>query len=110
MDMVKKISNQLLKTNDVQWREINDEDSFADKGYMLGIKIDNKPGVVNCAMTGIMSMISKIKNELKNVEKSGNKSDLVRLKMMYQSVKGARNAGTHGILAAPNVSGRQFNL
>jgi DNA polymerase elongation subunit (family B) len=30
--------------------------------------------------------------------------------MMYQSIKGARNAGTHGILSAPNVSGRQFNI
>ncbi len=40
-------------------------DSFADKGYMIGIKIDSKPGVVNCAMTGIMSMIAKTKKELK---------------------------------------------
>ena len=38
------------------------------------------------------------------------RSELERLKMMYQSIKGARNAGTHGILSAPNVSGRQFNL
>jgi DNA polymerase elongation subunit (family B) len=30
--------------------------------------------------------------------------------MMYQSMKGARNAGTHGILSAPTVTGRQFNL
>jgi len=61
-------------------------------------------------MTGIMSMIAKIKKELKEVEKIGNKSELKRLKMIYQSLKGARNAGTHGILSAPNVSGRQFNL
>jgi DNA polymerase elongation subunit (family B) len=61
-------------------------------------------------MTGIMSMIAKIKKELKDAEKTGNESELKRLKMIYQSVKGARNAGTHGILAAPSVSGRQFNL
>jgi len=61
-------------------------------------------------MTGIMSMISKVKKELKETKKSGDKPELDRLKMMYQSIKGARNAGTHGILSAPNVSGRQFNL
>ncbi len=107
---LKKISKTFLSTRDIHWREITEKDSFADKGFMLGIKIDNKPGVVNCAMTGIMSMIAKIKKELKEAEKGGDKEELQRLKMMYQSVKGARNAGTHGILSAPSVSGRQFNL
>jgi DNA polymerase elongation subunit (family B) len=107
---LKKIPKQFLDSRDVNWREILEEESYADKGYMLGIKIDDKPGVVNCAMTGIMSMIAKTKKELSEVKKAGNASELQRLKMMYQSVKGARNAGTHGILSAPNVSGRQFNL
>ena len=107
---LKKIPQEFLKNRDVHWREVTSDDSFADKGYILGIKIDDKPGVVNCAMTGIMSMIDKIKKELKEVEKTGSKSELQRLKMMYQSVKGARNAGSHGILSAPGVSGRQFNL
>jgi len=107
---LKKIPERFLKNRDIKWRKITEEDNFADKGYMLGIKIDDKPGVVNCAMTGIMNMISKIKKELKEVKKQGDKSELQRLKMMYQSAKGARNAGTHGILAAPGVSGRQFNL
>jgi len=107
---LKKIPKQFLEKRQILWREITKDDSYADKGYMLGIKIDKKPGVVNCAMTGIMSMIDKIKNELKDAKKRGKKSELSRLKMMYQSVKGARNAGTHGILAAPAVSGRQFNL
>jgi hypothetical protein len=61
-----------------------DDDSFADKGYMLGVKIDRKKGVVNCAMTGIMSMIAKTKKELKEASKRNNKSELQRLKMMYQ--------------------------
>jgi DNA polymerase elongation subunit (family B) len=61
-------------------------------------------------MTGIMSMIEKIKKELKEVKSKGDTPELHRLKMMYQSIKGARNAGTHGILSAPGVSGRQFNL
>ncbi|MCK5258391.1 MAG: DNA polymerase elongation subunit (family B), partial [Thermoplasmatales archaeon] len=107
---LKKVPDRLLNSRDIQWRKITDEDSFADKGFMLGVKIDKRPGVVNCAMTGIMSMIAKTKKELKEVAETGNKEELKHLKMMYQSVKGARNAGTHGILAAPGVSGRQFNL
>ena len=107
---LKKIPKQFLEKRDVIWRNINPEDAYADKGYILGAKIDKNPGVVNCSMTGIMSLIAQIKKELKIVQKSGNNEELQRLKMMYQSVKGARNAGTHGILSAPGVSGRQFNL
>jgi len=107
---LKKVPDRLLNSRGIQWRKITDEDSFADKGFMLGVKIDKKPGVVNCAMTGIMSMIAKTKKELKEVAGTSNKEELKRLKMMYQSIKGARNAGTHGILSAPGVSGRQFNL
>jgi DNA polymerase elongation subunit (family B) len=107
---LKKIPEEFLKKRDVNFRSINQDDSFADKGYMLGIKIDSKPGVVNCAMTGIMSMIAEVKKELSKVSKTSKKSELQHLKMMYQSLKGARNAGTHGILSAPGVSGRQFNL
>ncbi len=107
---LKKIPTMLFDEQDVIWRKICKEDSYADKGYMIGVKIDKQPGVVNCAMTGIMSMIARIKKELKQASTQGKTEELSRLKMMYQSVKGARNAGTHGILAAPNVSGRQFNL
>ena len=107
---LKRIPKQFLNNKDVNYREVSDKESYADKGYIIGIKIDKKPGVVNCAMTGILNMISKVKDELKQVKKKDDKSELERLKMMYQSLKGARNAGTHGILAAPNVSGRQFNL
>ena len=107
---LKKIPKVFLEKKDVLWREITQDESYADKGYMLGVKFEKKPGVVNCAMTGIMSMIAKTKKELNVVKKRGDSSELDRLKMMYQSVKGARNAGTHGILSAPSVSGRQFNL
>jgi len=108
---LKKLPIQLFEKQNVLWKKVSsDAHAFADKGYLIGIHIDKTPGVVNQAMTGIMSMISQIKNELKEASKSGSKDELDRLKMMYQSVKGARNAGTHGILAAPNVSGRQFNL
>lgn len=107
---LKKLPERFLNSRNILWRKVTEDDTFADKGFMLGIKIDDKPGVVNCAMTGIMSMIAKTKKELKEVKKSGDASEIQRLKMMYQSVKGARNAGTHGILSAPSVSGRQFNL
>ena len=107
---LKKLPEEFFKNRDVNWRKITKDDSFADKGFILGIKIDDKPGVVNLAMTGIMNMITKIKKELKAAQQKGDKSELQRLKMMYQSMKGARNAGTHGILSAPTVTGRQFNL
>ncbi|HUS99374.1 MAG TPA: DNA polymerase domain-containing protein [Candidatus Thermoplasmatota archaeon] len=107
---LKKLSEDFLKNRDVNWREITKQDTYADKGYMIGVRIDTNPGVVNCAMTGIMNIIGKIKKELKDAKTQAHTSELDRLKMMYQSMKGARNAGTHGILAAPTVTGRQFNL
>ena len=91
---LKKIPKEYLEKRTVNYRKVSKDNSFADKGYILGIKIDDNPGVVNCAMTGIMSMIAKIKNELKEAKKSKNEAELQRLKMMYQSVKGARNAGS----------------
>ncbi|MBN2598941.1 MAG: DNA polymerase elongation subunit (family B) [Candidatus Thermoplasmatota archaeon] len=107
---LKKLSEEFLKNRNVNWREITKQDTYADKGYMVGIRIDTHPGVVNCAMTGIMNIIGKIKKELKDTKSKVPTSELESLKMMYQSMKGARNAGTHGILAAPTVTGRQFNL
>ncbi|MFO7677583.1 MAG: DNA polymerase domain-containing protein [Thermoplasmatota archaeon] len=107
---LKKLPLDFLNKKDIHCREVSESDSFADKGYMLGIKIDPNQGVVNGAMTGIMSLIGKIKKELKTAKEKGDKQNLEQLKMMYQSMKGARNAGTHGILSAPGVTGRQFNL
>jgi DNA polymerase elongation subunit (family B) len=82
------------------------EGDFATEGFMVGIKKSGVDGVVNRAMGGLMDSIDKVKKEMK--EKKG--SDHHRLKMVYQSLKGARNAGTHGILSAPRVSCRQFNM
>lgn len=107
---LKRLPKEFLDKRNINYRKVADKDSFADEGYILGIKLDKKSGVVNCAMTGIMSMIAKIKKQLKEVQGKGDKEDIKRLKMMYQSLKGARNAGSHGILSAPGVSGRQFNL
>ena len=107
---LKKLPHTFLDSIDVRWRPIGPEDPYADIGVMVGVRIDRSPGVVNRSMTGIMSMIKAIKHELKASQAKGKTVDLSRLQMMYQSMKGARNAGTHGILAAPLVSGRQFNL
>jgi DNA polymerase elongation subunit (family B) len=107
---LKRLPEDFFRNRDVNWRPIGPTDSYADTGYMIGIRIDLTPGVVNCAMTGIMNIIGKIKKELKDARGKAHSSDLDRLRMMYQSMKGARNAGTHGILSAPTVTGRQFNL
>jgi hypothetical protein len=107
---LKRLPKEFFENRDVFWRNISEDDSYADIGYILGVKIDDASGVVNLAMTGIMNMIGKVKDELKRVKQGGDNQEIQRLKMMYQSLKGARNAGTHGILAAPMVSGRQFNL
>jgi DNA polymerase elongation subunit (family B) len=107
---LKRLPDQFLQQRDILWRPISAEDTYADKGVMVGICINKQPGVVNCAMSGIMSLIAKVKQELKEAYQQESSQSIDRLAMMYQSVKGARNAGTHGILAAPGVSGRQFNL
>lgn len=91
---LKRLPEDFFRNRDVNWRPIGPTDSYADIGYMIGVRIDSNPGVVNCAMTGIMNIIGRIKNELKNAKTQAHTSELARLKMMYQSMKGARNAGS----------------
>lgn len=100
---LKKVPDRFLHL-DVKTREATED--FVDKGLMIGIKIAPQPGLVNLAMTGILNVINKTKSDMKQAV--GEEKH--RLAMMYQSLKGARNAGTHGILSAPRVSCRQFNL
>ncbi len=92
------------------WREMagGEFDGLFDRGYFFGVKIAESPGMVNLAMAAVMKMIFKIKRELQQAEAEGRAAD--NLKMMYASLKGLRNAGTHGILVASGVSCRQFNL
>ncbi|MCD6513169.1 MAG: DNA polymerase elongation subunit (family B) [Thermoplasmata archaeon] len=101
---LKKLPSRFLE--EVKFARKPADREFMDRGWMVGIRVSKEPGLVNMAMKGIMNFIDKIKKEMK--EKSGE--EYVRLKMMYQSLKAARNAGTHGILSAPMVSCRQFNL
>ena len=101
---VKKLPERFIKEVKFVSKPVDRE--FMDKGLLVGVKIAKQPGIVNLAMRGIMNFIDKIKKEMK--EKKGEEAK--RLKMMYQSLKAARNAGTHGILSAPMVACRQFNL
>jgi DNA polymerase elongation subunit (family B) len=81
------------------------------RGWMIGVKLDREPGMVNLAMGGMMGTIQKVKAARAEAKRSGRPKDEVRIHdMTYQSLKGARNAGTHGILVAVNVSCRQFNV
>ncbi len=101
---LKKVPERFLEEIKPVYRE--GEEEFIDRGLLIGIKISKEAGVVNLAMKGIMDFIQRLKDEMK--EKEGKEKKI--LKMMYQSLKAARNAGTHGILSAPMVSCRQFNL
>ncbi|MEA2054908.1 MAG: DNA polymerase domain-containing protein [Candidatus Thermoplasmatota archaeon] len=100
---LKKVPDKFM---DIGFKIRGATEDFVDKGIMVGVKISNESGLVNLAMKGMMNFIGKIKEELKKAEGEKKK----RLAMIYQSLKGARNAGTHGILSAPKVSCRQFNL
>lgn len=81
------------------------------KGWLIGVKRNPEPGMVNLAMTGILSTIQKVKSARAKAKKDGEPADDVRiLDMTYASLKAARNAGTHGIMVAVNVSCRQFNV
>lgn len=81
------------------------------RGWMIGVRHDKDPGMVNLAMTGVMGMIQKVKSARSRAKKENAPKDVVRIHdMTYASLKAARNAGTHGILVAVNVSCRQFNV
>jgi DNA polymerase elongation subunit (family B) len=90
------------------------EDGFVqeDEGIFVGVKIRKEPGAVPRAMGGIMKIATKIKRELANLQEraDASKDEAQRKKNQYASIKAARNAGTHGIMVAVNVSCRQFNL
>jgi DNA polymerase elongation subunit (family B) len=81
------------------------------RGWMIGVKQNPDPGMVNLAMTGVMDMIVKVKRARAEAKRKDKPKDEQRiLDMTYASLKAARNAGTHGILVAVNVSCRQFNV
>ncbi|BDC36281.1 MAG: DNA polymerase elongation subunit (family B) [Candidatus Methanoliparum thermophilum] len=102
---IKKIPERFLDEEDIAYIEKE------TNGYLIGIKKSKDEGVVNLAMKGILKMISNIKRELAILKtENTDKEQIKRMQMIYNSLKGIRNAGTHGIMTAPNVSCRQFNL
>jgi DNA polymerase elongation subunit (family B) len=81
------------------------------RGWMIGVRHNPEPGMVNLAMTGVMDTIQKVKRARAEAKRDNRPKDEVRIHdMTYASLKAARNAGTHGILVAVNVSCRQFNV
>ncbi len=88
------------------------EDPFTKgKGWLIGVKHNPEPGMVNLAMTGVLSTIQKVKSARAKAKRDNRPKDEIRIHdMTYASLKAARNAGTHGILVAVNVSCRQFNV
>ncbi len=92
-------------------RPLESETFTRGRGWMIGVKHRKEDGLVNSAMTGILDTIQKVKNARAEAKRDGAEADQVRiLDMTYASLKAARNAGTHGILVAVNVSCRQFNV
>ncbi len=93
-------------------RKAEKDDPFTKgRGWLIGVRHAQEPGLVNLAMTGILDTIQKVKTARSEARRNGRPKDEVRiLDMTYASLKAARNAGTHGILVAVNVSCRQFNV
>lgn len=89
-------------------RPLPEETYTQGRGWMIGIKKAEHDGMVNLAMTGILHTIQKVKDARADAKKAGE--DVRIHDMTYASLKAARNAGTHGILVAVNVSCRQFNM
>jgi len=97
-------------TGNGQWKR-PPPDYISAEGYIFGIKCGKEPSMVNLAMTAIMKMIAQVKSDLKDAKGTNAPADEIqRRQMTYDSLKAARNAGTHGILAAAQASCRQFNL
>jgi DNA polymerase elongation subunit (family B) len=106
-----RVSPRLLDSGDFVLRKPGETEQYADRGYMVGIKKREEPGVVNLGMSAILGMIAKVKADLGRAKAEGADPEHVkRLQLNYQSLKAARNAGTHGILVAVNVSCRQFHV
>ncbi|MBW3582346.1 MAG: DNA polymerase elongation subunit (family B) [Euryarchaeota archaeon] len=110
---LKRASPRLIDSGRYAVRSPGSDEDFADKGVLIGVRQRDGPGVVNLGMSAILGMIAKVKhamNEAKKPDSGISEHDVARLRLNYASLKAARNAGTHGILVADNVSCRQFNV
>lgn len=107
-----RIDSRFAESGRYQVRRPSEEEAYTrGRGWMIGVKHDPDPGMVNLAMTGILDTIQKVKDARATAKADNAPEDQVRIHdMTYASLKAARNAGTHGILVAVNVSCRQFNM
>lgn len=106
-----RVSPRLIDSGEYVIRSPGDQEEYAHRGHMVGIKKRDEPGLVNLGMSAILGMIAKVKAELGKAKAEGrHPEEIQRLQANYQSLKAARNAGTHGILVAVNVSCRQFHV
>lgn len=83
------------------------EYGYQDSGIMLGVIINKNEGMISKALSGILALTTKIKQD-KKVEQDKDKSRV--LKGLYASLKAVRNSFTHGLILAFSVSCRQSNL
>lgn len=110
---LKRVDAEFQDSGAYVTRPPNTDEEYADRGVMVGIKKREAPGGVNLGMSAILGMITKVKRALAAAKAPGSGADpaeIKRLQLNYASLKAARNAGTHGILVAVNVSCRQFNV
>lgn len=80
------------------------------RGWMVGIKVHDEPGLTTRAMGGILAMSRGLKDAM-NEEWEKPDPDMAKLsnhKALYNSIKPMRNSGTHGILSSFTTSCRQF--
>ncbi len=104
-----RLDSRFAESGKYHVRKPTDEESYAQgRGWMIGIKKSPDDGMVNLAMTGILDTIQKVKDARAAAKAAGDDTRIHD--MTYASLKAARNAGTHGIMVAVNVSCRQFNM
>jgi len=110
---LKRAPPDFLDPTQVKLRDPGPEEPYAGgEGKMIGVRLYREPGMIALAMQGVLKIIQNVKKKMKESERDPNASeaDQFRWKMVYASLKALRNAGTHGILAAPGISAREFNL
>lgn len=109
---LKDVDEGFIKCGRYQLRKPDDTENYTKgQGWMIGMKHSGEPGLVNLAMTGVLATIQKVKDARAQAKRDGAPASEIKIHdMTYASLKAARNAGTHGIMVAVNVSCRQFNV
>jgi DNA polymerase elongation subunit (family B) len=110
---LKRAPPDFLDPSQVVFRDPGPDEPYAGgEGKMIGVRMHREPGMIALAMQGVLKIIQNVKKRMKETDRDphASEADKFRWKMVYASLKALRNAGTHGILAAPGISAREFNL